>query len=105
MRCSAIDSEDAINALNALGALAVIDALDLPIDQAAKILEPIPGRWTAGFEVQGEVDGIVLTMYYAHHPRKFQATPLAAARGHLQLTELLPYGNHIHIHGLQALWN
>ncbi len=66
------------NALNALGALAVIDTLHLSLDGAVKSLSQFRGAGRR-FEVQGEVNGVILIDDYAHHPTEIQAT-LATAR-------------------------
>ncbi len=66
------------NALNAIGALAVLDTLHLPVELAAKHLSEFRGAGRR-FEVQGEVNGVVLIDDYAHHPTEIRAT-LAAAR-------------------------
>lgn len=91
------------NALNALGALAVIDALDLPIDQAARYLCQFRGVGRR-FEVQGEVDGIVLIDDYAHHPTEIQAT-LAAARGRFTNNRIITIWQPHTYSRVQALWN
>ena len=66
------------NVQNALAALAVAHQMKLPVEQAGKVLSEFRGTGRR-FEVRGEVNGITVIYYYAHHPTEIRAT-LSAAR-------------------------
>lgn len=91
------------NALNALGALAVIDALHLPVDQAARYLSQFRGVGRR-FEILGEVDGVVLIDDYAHHPTEIQTT-LEAARGRFTDNRIIAVWQPHTYTRVQALWD
>jgi UDP-N-acetylmuramate--alanine ligase len=67
------------NVRNALAALAVVATLGLSIKDAALALSRYAGTGRR-FDVQGEVQGILVINDYAHHPTEIKAT-LEAARG------------------------
>ena len=65
------------NIANAAAAMALINQLGLDIEQAAFALSSFSGSGRR-FEIQGEVNGIVLINDYAHHPTEIKATLDAA---------------------------
>jgi UDP-N-acetylmuramate--alanine ligase len=67
------------NVLNATAALAAAHQLGLSINEAAEALNAFTGTGRR-FDIQGEVDGVIIVDDYAHHPTEIRAT-LAAARG------------------------
>jgi len=66
------------NVSNALAALGVIDLLGLSLASASQLCADFRGTGRR-FELRGEVNGITVIDYYAHHPTEIRAT-LAAAR-------------------------
>lgn len=91
------------NALNALGALAVLDALNMPVDQAAATLNHFQGA-NRRFEIQGEANGVVFIDDYAHHPTEIQAT-LAAAKDRFPNNRIIVVWQPHTYSRILALWN
>lgn len=66
------------NVLNAAGTLGLIDALGLPVQQAAEALQAFGGV-KRRFDRVGEAAGVTVVDDYAHHPTEIAATIQAAA--------------------------
>ena len=67
------------NVLNAAGALGLIDALGLPVEQAAQAMSSFGGV-KRRFDLVEEVAGVTIVDDYAHHPTEIAATIKAAAQ-------------------------
>ncbi len=67
------------NVLNAAGALGLIDAMGLPVEEAACALSSFGGV-KRRFDLVGEAGGVTVVDDYAHHPTEIAATIQAASK-------------------------